>query len=69
MLYSFPGPQNSLLCFIYKNRSDYSRIVTKPIHVCIFFQISGTIEDPTIYKDIKNILQKHGYARIVADPQ
>ncbi|KAK6641040.1 hypothetical protein RUM44_012739 [Polyplax serrata] len=34
-----------------------------------FVKISGTIEDPTIYKDIKNILQKHGYARIVADPQ
>lgn len=34
-----------------------------------YVKISGTIEDPTIYKDIKLILQKHGFARTAPDPQ
>lgn len=34
-----------------------------------YVKISGTIEDPTIYKDIKIILQKHGFARTAPDPQ
>lgn len=32
-------------------------------------QISGTVEDPTIYRDIISTLQKLGYARTVPDPQ
>ncbi|EEB15004.1 luciferase, putative, partial [Pediculus humanus corporis] len=34
-----------------------------------FVKISGTIEDPTIYKDVKNILQNYGYARTAPDPK
>ncbi|XP_021942773.1 acyl-CoA synthetase short-chain family member 3, mitochondrial isoform X2 [Zootermopsis nevadensis] len=32
-------------------------------------KISGTIEDPTVYKEIKAVLQKLGYAKIAPDPQ
>ncbi|XP_069698687.1 acyl-CoA synthetase short-chain family member 3, mitochondrial isoform X3 [Periplaneta americana] len=34
-----------------------------------FVKISGTIEDPTVYQDIKKVLQKFGYARTAPDPQ
>lgn len=36
-----------------------------PIHR----QITATIEDPTIYKDVKRILQEFGYARTAPDPK
>lgn len=32
-------------------------------------QISGTIEDPTVYKELKAVLQKLGYAKTAPDPQ
>jgi hypothetical protein len=32
-------------------------------------QISGTIEDPTVYTEIKAVLQKLGYAKTAPDPQ
>lgn len=35
----------------------------------MFTQISGTVEDPTVYKDIKITLQRIGYARTAPDPQ
>ncbi|XP_023709267.1 acyl-CoA synthetase short-chain family member 3, mitochondrial isoform X3 [Cryptotermes secundus] len=34
-----------------------------------FVKISGTIEDPTVYKEIKAVLQKLGYAKTAPDPQ
>jgi hypothetical protein len=43
----------------------------KQIFLQIIFcsQISGTIEDPTVYKEIKAVLQKLGYAKTAPDPQ
>ncbi|XP_063241065.1 acyl-CoA synthetase short-chain family member 3, mitochondrial [Bacillus rossius redtenbacheri] len=34
-----------------------------------FVKISGTIEDPSVYKDVKRALQTLGYARMAPDPQ
>ncbi|XP_049845482.1 acyl-CoA synthetase short-chain family member 3, mitochondrial [Schistocerca gregaria] len=34
-----------------------------------FVKIPGTIEDPTVYKDIKRALQTLGYAKTAPDPQ
>jgi len=33
------------------------------------FQISSTIEDPTVFREIKKVLQKLGYAKLAPDPQ
>lgn len=33
------------------------------------FQIPSTIEDPTVYREIKQVLQKLGYAKQAPDPQ
>lgn len=33
------------------------------------FQISGTIEDPSVYLNIKQVLQKLGYAKNAPDPE
>jgi len=33
------------------------------------FQIPGTIEDPTVFHEIKEVLQKLGYAKFAPDPQ
>lgn len=35
----------------------------------ISFQISSTIEDPSVYLDIKQVLQKIGYAKNAPDPE
>lgn len=35
----------------------------------ILFQISGTIEDPTVYLNIKHVLQSLGYAQNAPDPE
>lgn len=35
----------------------------------LFSQISATVEDPSVYKDIKLTLQKVGYALSAPDPQ
>lgn len=34
-----------------------------------FVKIPGTIEDPSVYKEIKMVLQKLGYARTAPDPE
>jgi propionyl-CoA synthetase len=35
----------------------------------IIFQIPSTIEDPTVFREIKEVLQKLGYAKLAPDPQ
>ncbi|EFN78203.1 Acyl-CoA synthetase short-chain family member 3, mitochondrial [Harpegnathos saltator] len=32
-------------------------------------KISSTIEDPTVFHEIKEVLQKLGYAKLAPDPQ
>ncbi|XP_052119919.1 acyl-CoA synthetase short-chain family member 3, mitochondrial-like [Frankliniella occidentalis] len=34
-----------------------------------FVKIPGTIEDPSVYREIKMVLQKLGYARTAPDPE
>lgn len=37
--------------------------------IFVMLQISGTIEDPSVYLDIKKVLQKLGYAKNAPDPE
>ena len=44
-------------------------LTSKSYSDCFFWQIPSTIEDPTVYKEIKSALQKVGYAKTAPDPQ
>lgn len=77
MIRGLPRTRSGKTCR--KSISDLAR--NKTVKVCITFflnasvlvfeafQISGTVEDPTVYKDIKITLQRLGYARTAPDPQ